>query len=640
MNIRNCKTPFHCKRSLAFVCLAITLSLTFINACAQKVTASGSGDTILTQKETDSDRIPITVLVKYAFSINGFEKAVEEKFPDVDIIQVGNYTADMGIAEYERRMEHDDLTDIVMTWPLDAGKEYWAERLVDLSGFDFTSRYNLSMLNSISTDGTLYYIPGPSQVRGIIYNKTLFDENGWTVPESYDEFVTLCQTIEATGIKALQLGFKNPEVLDTAFIGYNYGNYFSKPQDVQWISDYNRGNGDFGSHFSSALDVFQDMADAGIWTADDLDVDYAQRETMLFTRKCAMAEDSVLMARMGEQATGTTDEYRLMPFFNPGEDNDWARLYMVCFIGMNRHLLDSENKEKYDTVLQIMDYISTPEGQEALSSDTGAMFSSLLNVPPPDIPEIEDLQNALTHGRYAVFTQLSNAQDALRRGLAGMLKQTLTKDDVIKMVDQQNFSPPIETPPVVLGTADLDFTLLETGNFVTDTMRTYSGCDLALFLDNGKDGLYNGKGISGSIYKGDVTEVDISCVLPDLKHGETGTLWKVSMTGEDLIKTLEYAIPVDNNRTGWFYYFSGLKMKYSPTAEPGTRIRTIFLTDGTPIDKSKLYTVAIMDESVPEEYMVDCEKTGVKISDLLRLELISQKNIAPSSDNRFIVDKE
>ena len=51
-----------------------------------------------------------------------------------------------------------------------------------------------------------------------------------------------------------------------------------------------------------------------------------------------------------------------MPFFSPGTPCDWARLYMVCYIGLNKHLGEPQNKKKYDPVMQLMDYISTPEG--------------------------------------------------------------------------------------------------------------------------------------------------------------------------------------------------------------------------------------------------------------------------------------
>ena len=215
-------------------CLAVLVALSSV-ACSPSAAVSGARDDVLTQKATEDGRMQITVLVKYAFSIDGFEQAVEEKFPDIDIVQVGNYTCDMGLAEYEARLEHDDLTDVVMMWPYGIGEEHWSDELLDLSGMDFSSRYNISSLNDLSRDGSLYYLPGPSQVRGIVYNKTLFEENGWVVPEDFDGFVELCKTIEASGMRSLQLGLRNSEVLDTAFTGLGYADCYSKPLDNLWM---------------------------------------------------------------------------------------------------------------------------------------------------------------------------------------------------------------------------------------------------------------------------------------------------------------------------------------------------------------------------------------------------------------------
>lgn len=616
----------------AFLALCLAAACAF-SGCASSAKPNGSD--ILTQKPIEKGRKPVTVLVKYAFTINTFEAMVEEKFPDIDIVQVGNYTYDMGISEYEARLEHDDLPDIVMTWPLDVGEEYWSERLLDLSALDFTSSYNLSMLNTIERDGSLYYLPGPAQVRGIVYNKTLFEEKGWQVPKSFEEFVALCKTIEASGMRSLQLGLGNAEVLDTAFVGYGYADCFSSPQDTQWLKDYNAGQGKFADHFLPALENFQTLIDSGVLRENDLNIKYSDREKMLFNRECAMVEDSVLLARMGEGMTGSTDEFALMPFFNPNNGGDWARLYMVCYIGVNKHVAEPENKDMYDRVMQVMEYISTPEGQEALMGDTGAMYSSLKGVDPPTVPEIEALVPALKSGRYAIFPQLANAQHALRTGLAGMVRGEMTPQLVCTMVDEQNAEPPAKSPPRVLGTAKTDFTIEQTGSFVTDCMRDYSGCELALFLDNGKDGRYNGQGISARLYAGEVTNVDVARLLPDLKAGQTGVLWKGSMTGESLLQTLEYAIPVNNNETGWFYYFSGLQVQYDLSAEPGSRVKSIRDANGKAIDPAREYTVAVMDGTVPEEFLLTCEKTDDTITEIVEQAVVAQKTIQPASDYRF-----
>lgn len=616
----------------------ITLSLLlFLSGCS--ASDSNKSEDVLTQKAASKGKTQITVLVKYAFTINEFEKAVEKQFPDIDLVQVGNYTRNMGIEEYAARLEHDDIPDIVMTWPLDVGREYWSDRLLDLSGMEFSSRYNTSMLNDISTDGKLYYLPGPAQVRGIVYNKTLFKEKGWEVPKDYEGFLELCKTIEASGIRSIQLGFQNQEVLDTAFVGYNFGNYFSRPQDLEWMDDYNQGIGSFGEQFGGALDVFQQMTDAGVWKASDLEIDYSEREKMLFTRQCAMVEDSSLMAKMGYSQTGTSDEFALMPFFNPGSNNDWARLYMVCYIGLNKHLAEPENKDKYDLVMEIMNYISTVEGQKMLSADTGAMYSSLIDATPPDVPEIEALIPALNQGRYAVFPTLGNAQGALREGLAGMLKGTLTKEDVIRMADEQNLFPPVTDSPKLLGEASESFSLTDTGNFVADAMRTWGDCELALYLDNGKDGNYNGKGISGRIYAGDITTSDIDRIMPDLKANDSGALWKASISGEDLLAVLENSVSVENNQTGWFYYFSGLKMEFDPTAEPGNRVKKITTSDGSAIDPARNYTIVVTEESVPEEYLQNCSKTDSLSYDIVTRAVESAGTISPAKDGRFVLYK-
>ena len=616
----------------------ITLSLLlFLSGCS--ASDSNKSEDVLTQKAASKGKTQITVLVKYAFTINEFEKAVEKQFPDIDLVQVGNYTRNMGIEEYAARLEHDDIPDIVMTWPLDVGREYWSDRLLDLSGMEFSSRYNTSMLNDISTDGKLYYLPGPAQVRGIVYNKTLFKEKGWEVPKDYEGFLELCKTIEASGIRSIQLGFQNQEVLDTAFVGYNFGNYFSRPQDLEWMDDYNQGIGSFGEQFGGALDVFQQMTDAGVRKASDLEIDYSEREKMLFTRQCAMVEDSSLMAKMGYSQTGTSDEFALMPFFNPESNNDWARLYMVCYIGLNKHLAEPENKDNYDLVMEIMNYISTVEGQKMLSADTGAMYSSLIDATPPDVPEIEALIPALNQGRYAVFPTLGNAQGALREGLAGMLKGTLTKEDVIRMADEQNLFPPVTESPKLRGEASESFSLTDTGNFVADAMRTWGDCELALYLDNGKDGNYNGKGISGRIYAGDITTSDIDRIMPDLKANDSGALWKASISGEDLLAVLENSVSVENNQTGWFYYFSGLKMEFDPTAEPGNRVKKITTSDGSAIDPARNYTIVVTEESVPEEYLQNCSKTDSLSYDIVTRAVESAGTISPAKDGRFVLYK-
>ncbi|MEG2633293.1 MAG: multiple sugar-binding protein, partial [Oscillospiraceae bacterium] len=93
------------KNKLRHVALLSAMLLVFLTACAPSSEEFAHSDDILTQTVIPQGKEPITILVKYAFSIDTFEKAVEEKFPDIDIIQVGNFTCNSGLAEYDARME-------------------------------------------------------------------------------------------------------------------------------------------------------------------------------------------------------------------------------------------------------------------------------------------------------------------------------------------------------------------------------------------------------------------------------------------------------------------------------------------------------------------------------------------------------
>ena len=58
--------------------IGLTCGMLFLTACGGNKD-SGSYD-VISQKKVEEGRTVVTILVKYAFSINSFEKAVEENF--------------------------------------------------------------------------------------------------------------------------------------------------------------------------------------------------------------------------------------------------------------------------------------------------------------------------------------------------------------------------------------------------------------------------------------------------------------------------------------------------------------------------------------------------------------------------------
>ena len=63
-------------------------------------------------------------------------------------------------------------------------------------------------LEFIPMNGT-YAVPYVANAAGVLYNRGMFQENGWEIPETWEEFKALCDTIQAAGIQPLYFGFKD-----------------------------------------------------------------------------------------------------------------------------------------------------------------------------------------------------------------------------------------------------------------------------------------------------------------------------------------------------------------------------------------------------------------------------------------------
>lgn len=55
----------------------------------------------------------------------------------------------------------------------------------------------------------VYALPYAANAAGILYNKDMFEEHGWEIPDTWDEFIALCEEIKAEGILPLYLGYKD-----------------------------------------------------------------------------------------------------------------------------------------------------------------------------------------------------------------------------------------------------------------------------------------------------------------------------------------------------------------------------------------------------------------------------------------------
>jgi len=79
----------------------------------------------------------------------------------------------------------------------------------DLSGLDAASQYNPDLQPLLDQygvcEGQTSAIPYSIMAAGIIYNKDIFEEYGLEVPETWDELIEVCETLQAEGITPIYL---------------------------------------------------------------------------------------------------------------------------------------------------------------------------------------------------------------------------------------------------------------------------------------------------------------------------------------------------------------------------------------------------------------------------------------------------
>jgi len=165
--------------------------------------------------ETEDGKIVIE-LVQYKQEAVDVFKQLEEAFNkthDDILLKIDSPNDAMTIMKTRFiREDYPDILgiggDINYSYFIDAGI------LADVSDYpgitDINQGYRdiLEGLEFVPTEGT-YGVPYVANAAGILYNREMFKEHGWEIPTTWEEMITLCDTIQAEGILPFYYGFKD-----------------------------------------------------------------------------------------------------------------------------------------------------------------------------------------------------------------------------------------------------------------------------------------------------------------------------------------------------------------------------------------------------------------------------------------------
>ena len=163
----------------------------FLQACSvaaatAALTACGGGKA---ESKTADAHEAVTFMAPYK-EIEAFIEQVHSVYPEVNI-EVVPYSGDNTTTCLQNMFAAGDLPDVCTLTYYDPQIDLVSDKLLDLSGYDFTDNYVESRLQDVFDNGAIYLLPSVYNCYGITYNKTLLREHGWELPNSFAELEVL-----------------------------------------------------------------------------------------------------------------------------------------------------------------------------------------------------------------------------------------------------------------------------------------------------------------------------------------------------------------------------------------------------------------------------------------------------------------
>ena len=166
--------------------------------------------------KNNKDGKTVIELVQYKPEATSYFEEVEERFnASHDDIELKISSPNDAMTVLKTRFVREDNPDIIgIGGDINYSNFIDADMLMDISDFDGLADIKENYLTIcenlkfIPTEGT-YSVPYVANAAGILYNRDMFEEHGWTIPETWDELLALCDEIEAEGILPFYMGYKD-----------------------------------------------------------------------------------------------------------------------------------------------------------------------------------------------------------------------------------------------------------------------------------------------------------------------------------------------------------------------------------------------------------------------------------------------
>lgn len=277
------------KKRMLSVLLAAAMTAAMLAGCG-----SDGGKDAAEGAESADGNITIKVFSNLPDRKNG-QGLVEQMIIDEYMEENENVTIEVEALDEEayktkfKAYSMEGMPDVVSIWgqPSFLDEVLEAGVLAELNEADYEDYGFISgSLEGFKKDGKLYGLPRNTDVAGFYYNQKMFEENGWEVPETYDELLELAGTIQEAGVIPLAMdgGDGWPMAVYLSDILYKLAG-----TDYSTVVSEAIATGDFSDeNLVKATELLKETADAGLFQNGYDSQDYATAQNLFTNGQAAM----------------------------------------------------------------------------------------------------------------------------------------------------------------------------------------------------------------------------------------------------------------------------------------------------------------------------------------------------------------
>lgn len=266
---------------------------------------------------------------------------------------------------------------------------------------------------------------------GVYYNKDMFAENGWEIPETQEEFEELLATIKDAGITPIAVGAQTPWNIEHVFSTLSHTNTPWEKYEG-WMNCVEGGG--VPEEWIPAAEKLNEWINAGYFNENPLAVEYADASTLFITGQTAMDVGGT----WNNSTFASQPEFEVGFFAMPRMNPDLPEYHMAGFTPNNGWTVPVYS-EHQEIAIDLMDFmVASEESAIARWNDGNIVAYNFETLPPPVYPLQADVYDTMQVAMTGTYDGQLGGEigPVLNSNIQAMIGGEITPEEAMAAADE------------------------------------------------------------------------------------------------------------------------------------------------------------------------------------------------------------